>query len=104
LQQLLFDAHIHLTDHEYSGYIQQILNNLRALKINACSVTVDIKTSLRSFELFNDSTRDVVTQFIGIHPEFAGTEDVSEFIKIFNNNIAVIDGIGEIGLDRAYLE
>ena len=104
MQQLLFDAHIHLTDHEYSGYIQQILNNLRALKINACSVTVDIKTSLRSFELFNDSNRDVVTQFIGIHPEFAGIEDVSEFIKIFNNNIAVIDGIGEIGLDRMYLE
>lgn len=104
LQQLLFDAHIHLTDNEYSDYIHQILKNLRALKINACSVTVDLKTSLRSLELFNNSTRDVVTQFVGIHPQFAETEDVSKFIELFYCNIDAIDGIGEIGLDNVYTE
>jgi TatD DNase family protein len=102
LQQFLFDAHIHLTDDEYSGYIQQILNNLRALKINACSVTVDYKTSLRSLELFNNSTRDVVTQFIGIHPQFAEIEDITKFIDLFEHNIGSIDGIGEIGLDNTF--
>ena len=100
---MLFDAHIHLTDDEYSNYIPQILNNLRALNIRACSVTVDIKTSLTSLDLFNNSTRDVVTQFIGIHPEFAGTEDTTKFIEIFSNNVDLIDGIGEIGLDPTYL-
>jgi TatD DNase family protein len=104
LQQFLFDAHIHLTDDEYSSYIQQILNNLRALKINACSVTVDYKTSLRSLELFNNSTRDVVTQFIGIHPQFAEIEDITKFIDLFERNIGSIDGIGEIGLDNTYNE
>ena len=104
MQQSLFDAHIHLTDDEYSGYIQQILKNLRALKINVCSVTVDNKTSKRSLELFNNSTRDVVTQFIGIHPQFAETEDITKFIHLFEYNIGSIDGIGEIGLDNTYNE
>lgn len=101
---MLFDSHIHLTDDEYSNYIPQILNNLRALNIRACSVTVDIETSLRSLELFNNSTRDVITQFIGIHPEFVDTEDIMKFIEIFGNNNDLIDGIGEIGLDPSYLQ
>lgn len=67
---ILFDAHIHLTDKEYSNHLQLILNTFRALKINACSVTVDIESSLRSLDLFkNNFNRDVVTQFIGIHPD-----------------------------------
>ena len=103
MQPLLFDAHIHLTDPTYSGYIQHILNSLRAMNINACSVAVDSKSSIRTFELFDSSTRDIVTRFIGIHPEFACTENVTEFIKIFNDNSELIDGIGEIGLDPVYV-
>jgi TatD DNase family protein len=72
------------------------------LKIKACSVTVDLETSLRSLELFDNSTRDVVTQFIGIHPQFAETEDVTKFIELFSSNNELIDGIGEIGLDSTY--
>jgi TatD DNase family protein len=83
--------------------MQDILNNLRAMKINACSVAVDLNTSLKTLELFGNSTRDIVTRFIGIHPEFAGTENITEFITIFNHNSELIDGIGEIGLDRAYV-
>ncbi|MFL6319082.1 MAG: TatD family hydrolase [Nitrososphaeraceae archaeon] len=103
MQPLSFDAHIHLTDSAYSSYIQDLLNNLRAMKINACSVAVDLTTSLKTFELFGNSTRDIVTRFIGIHPEFAGTENITDFVKIFNDNSDLIDGIGEIGLDRAYI-
>jgi TatD DNase family protein len=97
----IIDAHIHLTDNEYSGYMEHIFNNLRALKINACSVTVNMETLTKSLEIFN-STRDVVIPFAGIHPEFAQTEDVTRFIEIVNNNLDSIDGIGEIGLDPAY--
>ena len=100
----LFDAHVHLTDCEFSDYIFHILNNLKALKINACSVTVNTETTLRSFELFNDLNPKVVTQFVGIHPEFADNEDLTKFIKIFNMNIHSIDGIGEIGLDPTYIK
>ena len=43
-------------------------------------------------------------QFIGIHPEFAKTEEITKFIEIFDKNSTIIDGIGEIGLDRSYVE
>jgi TatD DNase family protein len=100
---MLFDAHIHLTDDEFTGYIEFIINNLRALKINACSVTVNNETSLRNLQYFNHSTKDVVTKFIGIHPEFASTEDLDKFIEIFNENSSSIEGIGEIGMDPTYV-
>jgi TatD DNase family protein len=103
LASMLFDAHIHLTDEEFTGYIEFIVNNLRALKINACSVTVNNETSLRNLQYFNDSTTDVITKFIGIHPEFASTEDLAKFIEIFNENRSSIDGIGEIGMDPTYV-
>jgi TatD DNase family protein len=103
LASMLFDAHIHLTDEEFTGYIEFIVNNLRALKINACSVTVNNETSLRNLQYFNDSTTDVITKFIGIHPEFASTEDLAKFIEMFNENRSSIDGIGEIGMDPTYV-
>jgi TatD DNase family protein len=99
---MLFDSHIHLTDDEFTTYREFIVNNLRALKIRACSVTVNIETSLRNFQYFNHSTNDVITRFIGIHPEFAGKEDLSKFIEIFNENSASVEGIGEIGVDPTY--
>ena len=98
---MLFDAHIHLTDKEYSGYIQQVIASLRAMKIVACSVTVDIETTTRSFQLF-DQARDVVRQFVGIHPEFAAREDSQKLADLVKSNSLSIDGIGEIGLDGTY--
>jgi TatD DNase family protein len=98
---LLFDAHIHLTDNEYSDYIQHVIASLRAMKMVACSVTVDAGTALRSFSLFNPH-RDVVRQFVGIHPEAAAREDFEKFKEIFHSNLQSIDGVGEIGLDGTY--
>jgi TatD DNase family protein len=98
---LLFDAHIHLTDNEYSSYIEHVLASLRAMKIVACSVTVDTETALKSFSLFN-SHRDIVRQFVGIHPEAAAREDLDKFEEIFRSNLQSIDGVGEIGLDGTY--
>jgi TatD DNase family protein len=98
---LLFDAHIHLTDNEYSSYIEHVIAGLRAMKIVACSVTVDTETALRSFSLFN-SHRDIIRQFVGIHPEAAAREDLDKFKEIFRSNLQSIDGVGEIGLDGTY--
>lgn len=98
---MLYDAHIHLTDNEYSAYIEHVITSLRAMKIVACSVTVDTETALRSFSLFNPH-RDVVRQFVGIHPEAAAREDLDKFKEIFAANLQSIDGVGEIGLDGTY--
>jgi TatD DNase family protein len=98
---LLFDAHIHLTDNEYSGYMPHVIASLRAMKIVACSVTVDLETTKKSFALF-DQVRDVIRQFVGIHPEAAAREDLDKFKEVFQSNIHSIDGVGEIGLDGTY--
>ncbi len=98
---MLCDAHVHLTDSEYSPYIGHVVASLRAMGIVACSVTVDTATTLKSFALFN-SARDVVKQFVGIHPEFAASEDLEKFSEVFKDNIEAIDGVGEIGLDGTY--
>ena len=73
------------------------------MNIVACSVTVDIDTTLRSFALFNQH-RDIVKQFVGIHPEAATKEDIGRFKEIFGDNLEYIDGVGEIGLDGTYAE
>ena len=73
------------------------------MNIVACSVTVDIDTTLRSFSLFHQH-RDTVKQFVGIHPEAAAKEDLERFKEIFRNNLQYIDGVGEIGLDGTYAE
>lgn len=77
--------------------------SLRAMNIIACSVTVDVETSSKSFTLFN-SCRDVVRQFVGIHPEAAAREDIEKFSEVFQSNLHSIDGVGEIGLDKTYVE
>ena len=100
---MLFDAHIHLTDKEYSSYIRHIITSLRAMEIVAFSVTIDIETTLRGFQFFNQA-RDVIKQFVGIHPEAAAKEDLEKFKDAFQLNIGSIDGIGEIGLDGTYIE
>jgi TatD DNase family protein len=73
------------------------------MRINVCSVSVNIRTSLKTLELFSKGVDDIVKRFVGIHPEFASTENIDEFMKLFNSKIGQIDGIGEIGLDRAYV-
>ena len=103
MQPSLFDTHIHLTDSSYSAYICDLLNTFSAMRINVCSVSVNIRTSLKTLELFSKGVDDIVKRFVGIHPEFASTENIDEFKKLFNSKIGQIDGIGEIGLDRTYV-
>lgn len=73
------------------------------MNIVACSVAVDIQTSLKGLTLANDN-RDIMKNFVGIHPEAAGREDVEAFSELFSKNLDIIDGIGEIGLDKTYDE
>jgi TatD DNase family protein len=99
----LVDAHIHMTDNEFSYYTDSIMATFKAMKIKICSVCVDTQTSLRSTRLFNNpANRDAIAQFIGIHPLYANHEDVVRFQLLFDRNIEFIDGVGEIGLDRTY--
>ena len=99
----LVDVHIHLTDNAYSQYLNFLLAGFRAMNIMACSVSVDVASSKRGIELFRQD-RDIVKNFAGIHPEAASKEDLDEFRELFSLNVNMIDGVGEIGLDRTYDE
>jgi TatD DNase family protein len=96
-----FDAHIHLTDIEYSNYLENILFSLKSMDMKACSVTVNIETTKRSFDIFSNSG-EIVSQFVGIHPQYVLTDDLDIFKELVESNLDRVDGIGEIGLDPTY--
>lgn len=73
------------------------------MKMMACSVSVDSASSARGLELFKQD-RDIVKIFTGIHPEASSREDLDKFKELFLQNADMIDGIGEIGLDKTYDE
>ncbi len=75
---------------------------MRLLNFKACSMTVDIPTSIRGLNLFKRKDRDIVLNFLGIHPEFATIHNCARFQAIVDDNRKFIDGIGEIGLDRTF--
>ena len=95
----LFDSHIHLSDPVYLPEINLILKQMEFLKIKACCVSTDVKNSLETLSLSQQS--DLVLPFIGIHPEFAN-DDLEKITNLIELNQSNISGIGEIGLDPTY--
>jgi TatD DNase family protein len=97
----IVDAHVHLTDEEFSNLLQPALDMLRSLHIKAISVSMDMVTAKKNLELAS-SYADVVIPFAGIHP-WSSNESIEDFKDFVANNADKIDGIGEIGLDRKYV-
>jgi TatD DNase family protein len=97
----LVDAHVHLTDEEFSGLSQHIINMMRSMNIKACSVSMDMKTASSNMDLAGRFD-DVIIPFVGIHP-WSASENLEYFMKFIEHNIKNIKGIGEIGLDRKYV-
>ena len=96
----LTDAHIHLSDNEFSNDLEYILTAMNKMRIKACCVSVDYASSMLTLELNKRSS--LVLPFIGIHPEKANG-DLNEMVELITNNSNRISGIGEIGLDMTYV-
>ena len=96
----LTDAHIHLSDEEYSQDIQFILTSMEKMKIRACCVSMDLQSSENTLELGQKSR--LVLPFVGMHPEKAA-DDLEPLVKLIEKNSKQISGIGEIGLDKTYV-
>lgn len=101
------DAHIHLSDEEYSGHVKEVMEEARRADVAAVvSNSVDLKTGLRSLELAEQYPGFVYVA-LGIHPWNINTLDANEvgrtkkLILEQKRNKALI-AIGEIGLDRKY--
>lgn len=98
---VLVDAHVHLTDEGFADLLKPALNMLYTLNIKAISVSMDMTSAIRNLE-FADLYRDVMIPFVGIHP-WAAHEGLDEFTDFIHKNMDKIAGIGEIGLDRKYV-
>jgi len=96
----LTDVHIHLADNEYLSELPYILTAMDRLKIKACCVSMDNKTSNDTLEL--GKKNPLVLPFIGIHPEKAD-DDLDSMLDMIKQNSNKISGIGEIGLDKTYV-
>ena len=100
-RSILIDAHVHLSDALLRNRAEQISLFLKASRTKVCSVSTDIassKTVLEQVETFGASSYN----FIGIHPSECSKENIQDFLKLFGDNIAKVDGVGEIGLDGSY--
>jgi len=97
----IYDAHIHLSDPEYKSNIEMILKYMDLLKIKACCVSMDIETSNETLALYEKSKN--VLPFIGIHPEMAQKDSLPVY-DLIEKNSEILTGIGEIGLDRTYID
>ena len=94
-----YDSHIHLSDPEYSPYIDTILKTMASMRIKACCVSMDNDNSLQSLELAKKS--EFVLPFIGIHPE-CFCDDLEKMTNLIEEYHTMISGSGEIGLDPTY--
>jgi len=94
-----YDSHIHLSDHAYSTDMEFILKGMECLRIKACCVSMDNKSSLDTLELSKKS--NLILPFIGIHPERANDE-LEYMTTLIENHHSHLSGVGEIGLDTTY--
>jgi len=97
----LTDAHIHLSDDEFSKDLPFIINCMNKLKIRACCVSMDLQSSKKTLELGKKSS--LILPFVGIHPEKASSNDLAPVINLIEENSRNISGVGEIGLDKTYV-
>ena len=96
----LTDAHIHLSDNEYSDDMEYTLAAMGKMKIRACCVSMDNQSSKSTLALSQRSS--LILPFIGIHPEKAD-DDLNTMVDLITQNSDKISGIGEIGLDKTYV-
>lgn len=96
----LTDAHVHLSDKEFSADLPYVITTMGKMKIKVCCVSMDYQSSLATLELGKKSP--LVLPFIGIHPEKTN-EDLNTMVDLINENSTTLCGIGEIGLDKTYV-
>jgi TatD DNase family protein len=103
------DAHIHLSDEEYSGCIEEIMQEAKVSKVVVLvSNSMDLKTSVKSLELA-ERFKGTVYAALGIHPWTVNklTEEELDqtlaLIKGQSDNESFV-AVGEIGLDSKYMD
>ncbi|MGA3191657.1 MAG: TatD family hydrolase [Candidatus Bathyarchaeia archaeon] len=102
------DAHVHLSDKEYAGCIDEIIQEARMANVVALvSNSVDMETSIKSLELA-EKYAGLVYVAVGIQPasvEHLAEEELERTLNLISTqktNKALV-AIGEIGLDSNHM-
>ncbi|MEM3383530.1 MAG: TatD family hydrolase [Nitrososphaerales archaeon] len=99
----LVDAHIHLSDPDFDKDLPYIINFLKNSNMVLFSNSMDLDSSMKNLELY-ESLQGKLFPFVGIHPWSAQSENLESFEIFLNKEKSLINGIGEIGLDKKYAQ
>ncbi|MCK5563010.1 TatD family hydrolase [Candidatus Bathyarchaeota archaeon] len=103
----LVDAHIHLSDKEYSGNIEELIADAQSANVAALiSNSVDLETSIDTLRLA-EKYPGLVYPALGIHPwnvNILKEKELEETLKLIReqHKKKAVAAIGEIGLDYKY--
>jgi TatD DNase family protein len=103
------DAHVHLSDEEYAGCIEEIMAEAKKSNVVALvSNSMDLKTSIGSLRLAEKYPGTVYVAS-GIHPWSLNTlpeEELQQTLELISEqkHKKCLVAIGEIGLDSKYMK
>jgi TatD DNase family protein len=101
----LIDAHIHLSDSEYIGHIDELIADARNADVKALVTnSMDLKTCQNDVELA-EKYPGLVYPALGIHPwnvNVLAENELQETIHFIEKQKGTVKAIGEIGLDYKY--
>jgi TatD DNase family protein len=103
------DAHVHLSDEEYAGCIEEVMAEAKNSNVVALvSNSMDFKTSIDSLRLAEKYPGTVYVA-LGIHPWSLNTlpeEEIQQTLELISKQRQdkAFVAIGEIGLDSKYMK
>ena len=101
----LIDAHVHLSDPEYAGHIDELIADAKAAGVVALVTnSTDLKTCQSDLKL-SEKYATLVYPALGIHPwnvNVLKENELEQTIDLIQKQKDVVKAIGEIGLDCKY--
>jgi TatD DNase family protein len=101
----LIDAHVHLSDAEYMGYIDELIADAKNAGVAALVTnSMDLKTCQSDLQLA-EKYPGLVYPALGIHPwnvNLLKENELEETIDLIQKQKNTVKAIGEIGLDQKY--
>jgi TatD DNase family protein len=101
----LIDAHVHLSDTEYAGHVEELVADAKNAGVTALMTnSMDLKTCQNDLALA-EKHPGLVYAALGIHPwnvNVIKENELEEAIDLIQKNKNVVKAIGEIGLDYKY--
>jgi TatD DNase family protein len=101
----LIDAHVHLSDAEYTSHIDELVADAKNAGVTALVTnSIDLKTCQNDVKLA-EKYPDLVYPALGIHPwnvNVIEEKELQETIDFIQKQKGIVKAIGEIGLDHKY--